>query len=159
MGVMNREEFHKKIGQNVTLSVWRAGKSFDLPIVTDSLPPNLAGVVQSPARETAANPLPDATYGIEFIPAKGQPEAVPGNAHAGALISAIIFDSPAQRAGLNPGDIITEVDHQSVSGISSCIDLLSAHSSASGPEITYIRKGEKGHATLSTGDVDNVGKP
>jgi len=42
----------------------------------------------------------------------------------GAVISAVMPKSPAQKAGLRPGDIITEIDHHQINGADDVVNLL-----------------------------------
>jgi S1-C subfamily serine protease len=46
---LQREIVHKKIGQTVQLSVWRAGKSLQIPVTTGELPASFTRVSAPPA--------------------------------------------------------------------------------------------------------------
>ncbi len=156
---LQREILHKKVGQSISLAIWRAGKTLDLPIVTAPLPSDaaLAGPANPPPHDSAPSPRAASGFGIEFMPPHAQ--AVHDRLGAGALVAAVVYDSPAQHAGIRPGDMITQVDGKPVTDTPSCIDLLSSHDAISGPQITFTRKSAKTTVTLTPTDVDTPGKP
>jgi len=148
---LQREILHKKVNQSVDLSVWRGGKTFEIAIVTDLLPADLTKVAEAHSH-ARTHPGDNTNYGLEFSPkAAGQTEPVRDKLNAGVAITAVLSDSPAGRAHLHAGDIITSVDGKPVADGASCVELLAAHRGASGPTLLFTRDGEKNRALLDTG--------
>jgi membrane-associated protease RseP (regulator of RpoE activity) len=93
------------------------------------------------------NGMPQLPEGFPQLPFDGQAPAVSGaylgveleatntvTGTPGALIKTVVADSPAARAGLKAGDVITAVDGQLISDAASLRDRVQAH--AAGDEIT-----------------------
>ncbi|MFN2168655.1 MAG: PDZ domain-containing protein [Anaerolineae bacterium] len=57
----------------------------------------------------------------------------------GALLQEVIGDSPADLAGLQPGDLITAVDGQDITEEQSLADLIGDHAPGDRVTLTYIR--------------------
>ena len=152
---LQREILHKKVGQTVNLNVWRSGKTLTVPVVTDALPSDLSQVAQGHSK-AKIHPSDATDYGLEFPPVRpgGQAEPVRDKLNAGASVTAVLPDSPAGRAGVRVGDIVTTVDQKPVTDAASCLDLLAAHRGASGPVLTLDRNGQKARALLDTGGSD-----
>ena len=146
---LQREILRKKVGQTVDLSVWRAGKPLDIKIVTDELPADFTQVrlVHSKAK---SRPGDDTSYGLKF------PRSPLPDIQAKAAVTAVLSGSPARRAGVQVGDIITAVDQKPVTDSASCLELLAAHRGASGPILSINRNGQKARAVLDTGDFDVI---
>jgi S1-C subfamily serine protease len=154
---LQREILHKKVGQSVALSVWRAGKAFDIAIVTDELPTDLTKVAQAHFQKAKIRPSDDTSYGLQFAsshPAPGQTQTVRDKITGGAAVTAILSGSPAARADLHAGDIITSVDEKPVTDPASCIEILAAHRGATGPTLFFTRNGQKTRAILDTAGSD-----
>ena len=163
---LQREVLHKKVGDSLDLNVWRSGKTMDIAVVTDVLPTDLTQVIQDHPK-AKIHPSDATSYGIEFAPAhstvpagqssqSGQTQPVRDKlGDGGATIASVSDDSPASRADLRPGDVITGVDEKPVADPAVCIQFLTAHRGASGPTIYYIRDGKKSKATLDTAGTDN----
>lgn len=151
---LQREILRKKVGQSVALSVWRAGQAFDIAIVTDELPADLTKVAENHSK-AKVRPSDNTSYGLQFSahPA-GRTEPVRDKLNGPATITAVLPDSPAGRAGLRPGDVVTAVDEKAVTGPASCLELLAAHRGEAGPVVFYIRDGQKNRTTLDTGGAD-----
>jgi len=158
---LQHEILRKKVGQSVALSVWRAGKSFDISIVTDELPADLTKVAETHF-EAKTRPSDSTSYGLQFAPphpaSTGQTQPVrdklnpPGSS---ATVTAIISGSPAARADIRPGDVITSVDGKPVTDAISCLQIIVAHRGGTGPAITFLRGEQKASAVLDTAGSDN----
>jgi len=151
---LQHEILRKKVGQTVHVSVWRSGKAFQIAIVTDELPSDLTQVAQAHFK-AKTRPSDDTSYGIEFFShSAGHAETVRDKLNDGATISGVVPDSPAGRAHLQPGDIITAVDEKRVGDPVACIEVLSSHRGATGPMISYNRNGRKTRTILDTSGTD-----
>ncbi|MEM7562057.1 MAG: trypsin-like peptidase domain-containing protein [Pseudomonadota bacterium] len=61
----------------------------------------------------------------------------------GALIVGVFINSPADKAGIQAGDIVTEVNHQPIPGIRDLLDQISRHKPGDEIEITLYRGAEE----------------
>jgi S1-C subfamily serine protease len=73
---------------------------------------------------------------------------------AGAFISSIVPNSGAEQAGLQPGDVITEVDGRSVKSNTDVGEIVQSHKAGDKVEITYQRDGETEHTTATLGSQE-----
>jgi serine protease Do len=58
---------------------------------------------------------------------------------AGALIQSITSDSPADKAGLKPGDVITRVDNENISAADDLVSVIGSHEAGDQLQIVYYR--------------------
>jgi serine protease Do len=148
---LQREILRKKVAQSVALSVWRGGKTFDIAVTTEALPDDLTKVSQAHSRARTRS-SENTRWGLEFGPQKASQAS--GDKPPGAIIATVADDSPASRARLRPGDIITSVDDKPVSDAVTCFVLLGASRNAAGPVVQFTRSGAQLSATLDTGAAD-----
>ncbi|HEX4085433.1 MAG TPA: trypsin-like peptidase domain-containing protein [Chthoniobacteraceae bacterium] len=150
---LQREVLRKKVGESVDLNVWRAGKTMDIDVVTDELPADMSKVAQN---HTHAKSAIYEMYGLELAPpppnSQGQP--VQNRITGGVVVNGVIGDSPASRAGVHPGDLITAVEEKNVPDASSCLAALGMAGSAH-PRVTIslLRDGQKTRAILQTAGI------
>jgi putative serine protease PepD len=80
-------------------------------------------------------------------------------ADSGAFISSIIQNSGAEAAGLQPGDVITEIDGRTVKSNTDVQDIIRSHKPGDQVEIRYQRDGESKttRATLGSVEVEQPG--
>jgi len=62
--------------------------------------------------------------------------------HQGVLVSGVLGDGPADKAGLKPGDLITGVDRQPISGSPKMLEMIAAKPPGSPLTVTLLRDGE-----------------
>jgi serine protease Do len=155
---LQHEIQRKKVGEKVALSVERGKKSLEITVVTDKMPDDLGQVAQNHVR-AKKHPSDATNYGLEFAevtaPAGGvvsDPKASKDSkANAGGvLITNVDPDSPAGRAGIQAGDILTAVDQRAVTDPGTCQALLAGHRGTTGPILFITRNGHKGSAVLDT---------
>jgi S1-C subfamily serine protease len=152
---LQHEILRKKVGQTVDLTVLRAGKTFDIPVSTDELPADLTQVAQSHSK-ARTHPSDATSYGLEFSPAHpgAQAEPVRDKMTGGVTVASVDPDSPAGRADIRPGDILTAVDKEPVTDPGRCVELLTAHRGATGPILYITRAGRKASVVLDTDGDD-----
>jgi serine protease DegQ len=101
------------VGSDARLTVLRDGKRRDLTASIDPAPSTTtkAASTRVPSSGQSAHALIDALQGADFrdAPHDGQHGSVKG-----AIVSRVDPGSPADRAGLHPGDIVTGVNRTSV---------------------------------------------
>lgn len=61
----------------------------------------------------------------------------------GVLITEVEEDSPAEKAGLNAGDVIVGADDEEITDTDDIFDVMSDKEEGDSVKITYLRKGEK----------------
>jgi putative serine protease PepD len=69
----------------------------------------------------------------------------------GAELQKVLADTPAENAGLEVGDVVTEVDGQRVTDGISLIVSIRTHQPGEEVEFTYVRDGEERTATVELG--------
>ena len=75
-----------------------------------------------------------------------------GFANGGVIISSIVPNGPAAKAGLQPQDVIVSVDGQPVKDGDTLIGIISARAPGSTVRLDYLRGGKKEMAQLSIAD-------
>jgi len=141
---LQNELLRKKIGETVVLTVIRSGKTIEIPVVTEEMPADLTEVAESHPFKAKVHPSDDTSYGL----------TVRDKGDGGVLVSDVVPDSPAGRAGIKPGDLLTAVDEQAVTDPGVCLQMLAAHRGAHGPILFITRGGHKGSAVLDADGAD-----
>jgi S1-C subfamily serine protease len=148
---LQKEIFNKKVGASVDLTVQRGSRTFDIDVVTEKLPDDIDHIAANHYR-AKKRPSDATTYGLEFAPSHAGLQSQPAqdNPGGGVVIASVAPDSPASRAGIHPGDILTEVDLKAVTDANSCLALLAAHRGQAGPLLYITRNGHKASTVLDT---------
>jgi serine protease Do len=74
----------------------------------------------------------------------------------GVLVQEIQHDGPADKAGLKPGDIITEIDGRSVKDGDDLVNDIASRRPGSSIRLGFLRDGKPQDATVTIGDRDKV---
>ncbi len=148
---LQHEILRKNVGQTIDLTVSRSGKTLQVAVVTDELPADLTKVAQAHSK-ARVHPSDATSYGLEFAPLQpgAQAQPVRDKMSGGVAVAAVTPDSPAGRAGIRAGDILTAVDNQPVTEPARCLELLAAHRGSAGPILFITRGGHKASAVLDT---------
>ena len=139
---LQKEILMKKIGQTVTLGVWRNGKTLKLPATTAELP---ASDSTRPAPEHKGQ-LPDPTkiFGLNLRDMDKGTAGQPGTKQTkGAVVVEVEPDSPASATGIKPGDVITEIDSKPVTDAATARKLLDSHQGNNKILLFLEREGKK----------------
>ena len=70
---------------------------------------------------------------------------------SGVILTQVVADSPAHKAGLQPGDIIVEFDGVEIADVQGLVDAIEAHQSGDKVEIIYWRDDMKAIAFATLG--------
>jgi S1-C subfamily serine protease len=135
---LQKEILRKKIGQNIQLTVSRRGAVMKIGIATAELPQEFSRVVNG-------QPAPAAPADAESLGLKLK------DAATGAQIVEIAPESPAARAEILPGDVITAVETQPVANAAACvrsIEISIREKHAKGVLLNLERKGKRTFAVL-----------
>jgi serine protease Do len=122
---LQKQILTKKVGATVQLSVIRRGKAIKVPVTTSELPAVLAEngnqSGQSPENEAeAVKEENNAFYGLQLQELTREAAVGMGlSAKGGVAVAAVVSGSPADQAGIAPGDVITSLDYKPVKDVAS----------------------------------------
>jgi predicted metalloprotease with PDZ domain len=68
--------------------------------------------------------------------------------HSGVLVLAVNEDSPAAKAGLKSGDVITKVDNETISSAEDLIQSMQDYEEGDQAKIEYVRQGRRENVTV-----------
>lgn len=128
-------------GKSVKLAIWRDGKRLEVPVTLGELPVSgrLAATRGSGGGSTPT-PKEPARWGVgltDITPELAQRLQL--GAARGALVQQVQSDSPAEAAGLTPGDVIVSIGDREVKKASEARDILSK---SEGPlRLRVVREG------------------
>ncbi|MBI3877149.1 MAG: trypsin-like peptidase domain-containing protein [Verrucomicrobia bacterium] len=129
----------KTPGQPVTLDVFRNGKKTQVKVTPAEMPaePMLAARRSEPANEPVKNDL-----GIAVKPLTRElAEEYDLKQTQGLLVTAVEEDSPAGAKGIQPGDVITEVNHKAVKTTKDLRDALKPADLKKGVLVNFVSRG------------------
>lgn len=144
---LQKQILKKKIGQTVTLSVWRNGKSMEIPVATGKMPGEEARTASAaPATEGKPGDAAPSAGGLQLQDVNKELAAQLGlKAATGALVTDVQTGSPAAEADIQRGDVITEVNQKPVANAEECRKAIKQGKDA----LLFIeRKGRKTYTVL-----------
>jgi serine protease Do len=153
---LQHEILSKKIGQQVQLEVWRAGRTARISVVTGEQPDPLVRVSTKPQRQRPAKaPVPPvqqpSSPGFTYRDATKEALKEFGirrQAGGGVVVSKVEEGSPAAVAGLEAGDLITEAGGRPVLGHKDLEEVLGAADPDRGILLLLERAGNRTFAIL-----------
>jgi S1-C subfamily serine protease len=63
--------------------------------------------------------------------------------HTGVLVSGVLEDGPAAKAGIKPGDLVTAIDRQRIAGSPQMLEMIAAKAPGSPLTVTVYRDGSE----------------
>jgi serine protease Do len=152
---LQHEILKKKIGQNVQLTIWRKGKTINLPIKTGELPNEIARASNEPARPVQPGRSSDGGIGKFGLQVQELTKEVAERLHVtvtqGVVVTAVEDNSIAATQDIQREDVITEVDGKPVTNLQSFRDALNKADPKRGVLLYLDRKGTKTFAVLKAG--------
>ena len=133
-------------GSDVKMTVFRDGKTEDVTVRLGLQPENLLASQNQIVPQNRAGQSTADTLGMHLAtPTEemAQKFNLPDNAQ-GAVVTSVTPHSAAEAAGLQPGDVITQVDRKPVKSAQEASNLISKHKGSS-PILLYVTTGEGGH--------------
>lgn len=106
--------------------------------------PGWLGVTLAPVEVPA--PVGESNDTSALMPAADLPPA-------GVRISAIVRDSPADRAGLRASDVLLRIDGRAVDSPRSVIAAVSGHEAGHNVELAFVRRGEERSLIVRLGEM------
>jgi serine protease Do len=133
--------------KKVDLAILRGGKPQTLPVMLGELKSDKPEA----SRESENGGRPETLQGIQVEPLTPQLRArleLPSTLKAGTVITGVAPGSPAQRAGLAPGDVIVEMNKQPVGSVQ---DFREAYKKAGGKNVLLLifREGRTHYVVLN----------
>ncbi|MCU1279197.1 MAG: protease Do, partial [bacterium] len=140
-GDVQRTIYGGKVGQKIDVTVWRDGQTVHLSPTTAELPGDDRQASRN-GEGGANNNAQKAKLGLglsSMTPMLAERIGVDPKVK-GAVITSVRDGSPAQEAGLQQGDVITEVDRKPVQSADDAVKTLA--SARSGGHLVRVRRGE-----------------
>jgi S1-C subfamily serine protease len=135
-------------GDKVTVKVWRDGKTQALPVELGEAK-KIEKVLKSLTIKTDE---PKAWLGIKMQGLTEQLAEYFG-VEGGALVSEVFEDSPAEKAGIKAGDVITELDGETAEDPSDLADKVGDEEPGTKVSLTLVRGGTKLTKEVELGEV------
>jgi serine protease Do len=132
--------------KTVNVTVWRNGENRELSVQLGqaSATEMAEAVPRAPGERRGRGAGADSAVGLTLRALTDQDKAqlgVPGNV-TGALVTAVSPDSPAAQKGIRAGDVIMQVDGQSVASADAAVAALNAARSGDGNALLLVRRGD-----------------
>jgi serine protease Do len=84
---------------------------------------------------------------------KGQNKEGKGQPATAAWVSRVMPGSPAEKAGVHVGDVITQIDGQKVEGAADVVDYVSGHKVGAKVTVAFLRDGKQGKSQVTLGEL------
>ena len=148
---LQREILKKKVGDQVSLGIWRSGKKVTVPVKTEELPTESehASVVPSAVPSPQSS---NTSFGIEVqdVTPELQKELAL-KSDTGVVVTDVVPNSPAALADIQPGDVITEVGRAAVLNLDAFQKALAEQKGKASLLLLLDRKGIKTYSIVKTG--------
>jgi len=143
---LRRQVLGKKIGQTVTLGVWRGGKALKITVVAGEMP----ATHTAHSGTTPSGPaLSDTACGLHLADVtKDDATRLGLKTPSGALVTDIDPESPAAIEGILRDDVITEIDSKPSTDSAVARKLLENQAGKKAILLFIERKGQKTYAVL-----------
>jgi serine protease Do len=84
---------------------------------------------------------------------KGQDKSAKGQPAKAAWISKVLPSSPADKAGVRVGDVITQIDAQKIDGAADVVDYVASQKVGTKVTLAYLRDGKSGKSQVVLGEL------
>jgi membrane-associated protease RseP (regulator of RpoE activity) len=137
-----------KPGTNIKVIFYRGGKLMEKTVTLGSVP-GLSELRPSPVQPKEVT-TGEGFLGVSAAPLTAEMMEIAGTDH-GALINSLPDESPAAKAGLLPGDVITTIDGKDVNSPTDLVATVRPHKPGDVLKVTYYRMGKKRTADVKLG--------
>src|SRR5213082_2825739 len=146
---LQREILKKKIGQAVKLTVWRKGKTIEIPVTTGELPNANTPASNEMPPPQQAQPEDAGKLGLQVQDiTKEMAERLHLGDARGVIVTDVADNSIAAAQGIEREDVITEVDGKPVTNVRSFREALGKADPKRGVLFYLDRQGSKTFAVL-----------
>lgn len=148
---LQHEILKKKIGQPVKLTVWRRGKTVEIPVTTGELPNEISRASNQVTPPVPERPEDVGKLGLQVQEITKEVAArLRLDVQKGVIVTDVADDSIAATQGIEREDVITEVDGKPVTDVKSFRDAISKADPKRGVLLYLDRGGSKTFAVLKT---------
>jgi serine protease Do len=84
---------------------------------------------------------------------KGQDKSGKGQPTKAAWVSRVMPSSPADKAGVRVGDVLTQIDTQKIEGAADVVDYVAAQKVGNKVTLAYLRDGKSGKSQVTLGEL------
>src|SRR3954454_13932108 len=152
---LQHQILHKKIGQNVDLTVWRKGQSIKVPITTGELPNEIARASNQSTPPPQTPEEDTGKFGLQVQELSKEMSArMKLGVDKGVIVTDVTDNSMAAQQGIEREDVITEVDGKPITDVKSFREALNKADPKRGVLLYLDRKGSKTFAVLKAGGPD-----
>lgn len=132
----------KKIGDPVTLDVHRGGKNIKIKVKPEAWPDNDTLLVSNSGPSRGEEEESSSKFGLKVQPITSELAERYGISKSdGVVITEVERGSAAERKGLRPGDVITEVNHKPVTSLKQFRDVLKSIDPKKGVIVNFTSRG------------------
>jgi len=135
----------QKPGTETKVVFYREGKRMEKTVALGVRPGSAADVLPAPKAAGA-----EVFMGLALAPVTKEIAELSG-AKSGALVSSLPDESPAAKAGLQPGDVIVSIGGKEVGSPDDLIRLIGEHKPGDVVTVIYFRMGKKGSVDVNLG--------
>ena len=145
---LQNEVLKKKIGEQLTLGVWRNGKKMSVSVVTEELPGDTGKLANNPP-PPAENQNVTSSFGVQVQDITPELKQELGlKSDAGVVVTEVAPNSPAALADIQSGDVITEVGRTPISNTDSFQKALAEQKGKPNLLLLLDRKGVKTYSIV-----------
>jgi len=149
---LQHEILKKKIGQTVKLTIYRKGRSMEIPVATGELPNDIARASNDNTPPVPQQPEGSGNFGLQVQDITPEmAERLHLGDGRGVIVTDVAENSLASSQGIEREDVITEVDGKPVTDVKSFRDALNKADPKRGVLLYLDRKGSKTFAVLKAG--------
>lgn len=140
---LQRQILQKKVGQTVQLSVWRGGRTLEVPVTTGELPEDakrVAAAIPGRPKEERREIL-----GLKLAEHEGR----------GVNVAEVAPGSAAAKAGVQAGDVVMEVENRRVSAVEEAVGAIARSSGMAlrkGILLNLERKGKRTYVVVEASE-------
>jgi len=144
---LRRQVLAKKIGQAVTLDVWRGGKTLKITVTAGEMPASRTASAATERLGKAASVESQCGLHLGEV-TRTVADRLGIKTLSGALVTDVEPNSPAAIAGIQRDDVITEIDSKAAPDLNAARKLLENHNGQKAVLLFLERKGQKTYAVV-----------
>jgi serine protease Do len=145
---LQNEVLKKKVGEQLTLGVWRNGKKMNVAVKTEELPSDSSKLANNPPSPPPSENVAS-SFGVQVQDVTPELKRELGlKSDAGVVVSEVEPNSPAALADIQSGDVITEVGRNPINNTESFQKALAEQKGKPNLLLLLDRKGVKTYSIV-----------